>query len=211
MIMADIKALKGKVQELADREWDIPAIQARHKRLLADGIPKKTINWDDVFVSRGTILDRVQLRAEEYNYFARNCARGTALSVLEEFGLGSMEIVKALSPFPGFGGTGWMCGGVTGGLVALGLFFGNENLQDYDSVGRSITAARQFMARFEEQVGAVICPKIHESVVFGRYMDPAASPENMEAFAKAKGFEKCGLLTGIGARLAAEIIINSQE
>jgi hypothetical protein len=48
-------------------------------------------------------------------------------------------------------------------------------------------------------------------VVFGRYMDPAASPENMQAFAAAQGFEKCGLLPGIGARLAAEIIVESLQ
>jgi hypothetical protein len=40
-------------------------------------------------------------------------------------------------------------------------------------------------------------------------MDPAASPEHMRSFAEARGFEKCGLLPGIGARLAAEIIIES--
>jgi hypothetical protein len=45
--------------------------------------------------------------------------------------------------------------------------------------------------------------------VFGRYMDPAASPENMEIFTQEKGFEKCGLLPGIGASLAAAIIIES--
>jgi hypothetical protein len=72
-------------------------------------------------------------------------------------------------------------------------------------------AARQFMSRFEAQVGSVVCPRIHEEVVFGRYMDPAASPQKMEAFAQAKGFEKCGLLPGIGARLAAELIIESLE
>jgi hypothetical protein len=94
-------------------------------------------------------------------------------------------------------------------LIALGLYFGSEDLQDYDAVRVTIIAARQFMPRFEEQVGAVVCPKIHEEVVFGRYMDPAASPENMDVFAKAKGFEKCGLLTGTGARLAAEVIIDS--
>jgi hypothetical protein len=55
----------------------------------------------------------------------------------------------------------------------------------------------------------VLCPKLQEDVVFGRYMDPAASEENMEAFALAKGFEKCGLLPGIGARIASEIIIQS--
>jgi hypothetical protein len=42
-------------------------------------------------------------------------------------------------------------------------------------------------------------------------MDPAASEENMEAFARAKGFEKCGVPVGIGARLATEIIIESLE
>ena len=207
--MADYKTLKTKVQELAIRDWDMPAIEARHKQLLVDGIPRKTLNREEIIVNKQEILDRVQQGAEEYNFFARNCARSHALAVMEEFGLGNMEVVKALSPFPGFGGTGWMCGGVTGGLIALGLFFGSEDLQNYDAVGRTIGAARQFMPRFEEQVGAVVCPKIHEDVVFGRYMDPAASPENMEAFALAKAFEKCGLLTGIGARLAAEIIIES--
>jgi len=207
--MVDYEILKAMIQELADREWDMPAIEGRHKRLLADGIPQKFLNRDEIVAHRKEILDRVQLRAEEYNYFARNCARSTALAVMEEFGLGNMEIIKALSPFPGFGGTGWMCGGVTGGLINLGLFFGSENLQDYDAVRTTIGAARQFMPRFEAQVGAVVCPKIHEDVVFGRYMDPAASPENMEAFAQAKGFEKCALLPGIGARIAAEIIIES--
>jgi hypothetical protein len=33
----------------------------------------------------------------------------------------------------------------------------------------------------------------------------------MQAFAEAKGFEKCGLMPGIGARLAAEIIIESLQ
>lgn len=207
--MADYAALKARVQELADRAWDMPAIEARYQRLAAEGIPKKTLDREEILADKQQILDRVQRRAEEYNFFARNCAKSTALAVMEEFGLGNMEMVKALSPFPGFGGTGWMCGGVTGALVALGLYFGSDDLQDYDAVGATIMAARKFMPRFEEQVGAVTCPKIHEEVVFDRYMDPAASPENMQTFAEAKGFEKCGLLPGIGARLASEIIIES--
>jgi C_GCAxxG_C_C family probable redox protein len=207
--MADYEALKTKVQVLSERNWDLPAIEARYKKFTAEDIPRKTLKREEILAFKQVILDRVQQRAEEYNYFARNCARSTALAVMEEFGLGNMEIVKALSPFPGFGGTGWMCGGVTGGLIALGLFFGSNDLQDYEAVGATIAAARKFMPRFEEQVGAVVCPKIHEDVVFGRYMNPAASPENMEAFAKAKGYEKCGLMPGIGARLAAEIIIDS--
>ncbi len=102
-----------------------------------------------------------------------------------------------------------MCGGVTGGLIAIGLFRGSEDLKNQDSMRASIQLARQFMPRFEQQVGAVTCPKLQEDIIFGKYMDPAASPENMKAFEAAKGFEKCGLLPGIGARLASEMIIES--
>jgi C_GCAxxG_C_C family probable redox protein len=209
--MADYRALRARVQELAERDWDVAAIEARVKKLVAEGIPKKSLDRQELLANREQILERVQRRGEEYNFIARNCARGTALAPMEEFGLGTIEIVQALSPFPGFGGTGWMCGGVTGGLIALGLFFGSQDVLDYDAVGATIMAARQFMPRFEEQVGALTCPRIHEDVVFGRYMDPAASLENMEAFAQAKGFEKCGLVTGIGARLAAELVLDSMQ
>ncbi len=209
--MADYEALKARVQELAERDWDAPAIQARVKKLMEGGIPPKDLDAQDLLVNKQHILDRVQTRAEEYNWFGRNCARGTALAVMEEFGLGNMEVIKALSPFPGFGGTGWMCGGVTGGLIALGLCFGGEDLQDDVAVGRTILAAREFMPRFEQKAGAVTCPKLHEAVVFGRYMDPAASPENMEAFAREKGFAKCGVFSGMGARIAAEIIIDALQ
>lgn len=130
---------------------------------------------------------------------------------MEEFGLGNMEIIKALSPFPGFGATGWICGGITGGLIALGLYFGSDDMLNYESTGSAMTAARKFMPRFEEEIGSVLCPKIHEDVVFGRYMDPKASDENAEAFKREKGYEKCTLLIGIGARLATEIIIESIE
>jgi C_GCAxxG_C_C family probable redox protein len=205
----DYKALKARARELAERAWDMPAIEGRYRKLAAEGIPGKILDRERVLAEKQQILDRVQRRAEEYNLLARNCAKSTALALLEEFGLGNMEIVKALSPFPGFGGTGWMCGGVTGALIALGLHFGSDDITNYDATGATIRAARKLMPRFEQEAGSLLCPALHRKAVFGRYMDPAASPENMKAFAEAKGFEKCGLLPGIGARLAAEIIIDS--
>jgi C_GCAxxG_C_C family probable redox protein len=207
--MADIPALKLKLQELTERKWDIKAIENRCRNFMAHGIPPKNLHRDEVRNNKQAILARVQRRAEEYNFMLRNCAKSTALALMEEFGIGNMEIVQALSPFPGFGGTGWMCGGVTGSLVAFGLQYGSNDLLDGDAVRNSIMITRQFMPRFEEEVGSVTCPRIQEKVVFGRYMDPAASPENMTAFEQAKGFEKCSLVPGIGARIAAEIIIEN--
>jgi len=208
--MAEHELLKARAQELAEREWDMEAIIARYRRMAEEGIPRKVLNPDEVLANREQILDRVQRRAEEYNFLARNCAKGTALALLEEFGLGNLEIIQALSPFPGFGGTGWMCGAVTGGLIALGLYFGSRDVLNYDATGTAIRAAREFMPRFKAATGSVLCPELQE-VLFGRYMDPAASPENMAAFAEAKGFEKCSLLPGIGARIAAKVIIESMK
>jgi C_GCAxxG_C_C family probable redox protein len=203
--------LKAKVQELEGRKWDVQAIEARFRKLEAEGIPQKILDRAYILAHKQQILDRVQRRAEEYNFITKNCARGTALALLEEFGLGNMQVIKALNNFPGIGGTGEMCGGVTGSLMAFGLFFGSDDQLDFEANGPTMVTAQKFMAFFEDQVGYLYCSDIQEKVVFGRNMDPGASEENMEAFAKAKGFEKCGLAPGMGARLAAEFIIEGLE
>jgi len=205
------EVIKAKLQELSERVWDVQAIEARYRKLKAEEIPRKTLTRDEIIANKQQILDRVQKRAEEYNFLAGNCARGTALALMEEFGLGSMEIIKALSPFPGIGGTGQMCGGITGSLIAFGLYFGSDDMLDFEAVGATIDISQKFMASFKDTLGHQLCNEIHEHVIFGRFMDPGASEEHMKAFAEAKGFEKCGLATGTGARLAAEIIIESLE
>ena len=207
--MADYEALKARVEELGERVWDEPAIEARIRKLAAEGIPKKTLNRDEILRNKPEILDRVQRRAEEYNFITKNCAQGTALSLMEEFGLGNMEIIKALTPFPGIGGTGEICGGITGSLISFGLYFGSDDRLDLEATNQTIMTAQKFMAFFEDQLGYMLCAEIQEHVVFGRNMDPGASEEHMVAFAQAKGFEKCGLPPGTGARLAAEFIIES--
>ncbi|MBN2243904.1 MAG: C_GCAxxG_C_C family protein [Acidobacteria bacterium] len=200
---------QSRLQELEARNWDREAIEGRCRDFMRHGIPAKTLYRDALKSGSREILDRVQRRAEEYNFILRNCAQSTGLALMEEFGTGDLSVVKALSPFPGFGGTGWMCGAVTGSLAAFGLLFGSDDLLSEEGVIASIEITRLFMPRFEKEVGALTCPRIQEEVVFGRYMDPAAGPENMKAFEKAKGFEKCGLIPGLGARLAAEIIIEN--
>ena len=87
--MADYEALEAKVQELAIRVWDVPAIEARCKRLVREGIRTKTLDREEILANRQQILDRVERRGQEYNYIARNCARSTALAVMEQFGLGN--------------------------------------------------------------------------------------------------------------------------
>ena len=209
--MGEYSALKDKVKELEERSWDPTNIEERFKKLAREGIPEKVLNPNQIISHKQEILNRVQLRGEEYEYLSHSCSKGSALAVMEEFGLGTMDIITSLSPFPGFGMTGWICGAVTGGLIALGLYFGSQDLLDYEATGRTMTAAREFIRRFETALGTILCPKIHEDVIFGTYMDPRESQEKFQAFKNARGYEKCALPPGIGARIAAEIIIESME
>ena len=209
--MTDYAVLKKKVDELAARVWDTPAIEARVKKLTEKGIQKKKLDPKEMKANKAKILDRVQLRAEEYNFIFKNCAQGTAMALLEEFGLGNMEIIKALTPFPGIGGTGEICGGITGSLIAFGLYFGSDNRLDYDTMNKTIMISQKFMAYFEDAVGHLYCSDIIETVILGRRLNPGDSEEAMMSFAGEKGFEKCGLPPGMGARLAAEFIIDSMK
>lgn len=207
----DTQLLKARVQELVERDWNPAEIEARYVKLMREGIPRGVPNRDDIISRKEEFLDRVQLRAEEYGYLSHSCPKGSALALFEQFGMGSVEFIKALSPFPGLGMTGWTCGAVTGGLIAIGTYFGSDDIVNYEANGRAIAAARTFLPRFEAELGSILCPRIQEDVIFGTYMDPRSSQENFEAFVKAEGYIKCALPMGIGARLAAEVIIESME
>ncbi len=207
--MTNPEICQNRIQDLVDRTWNMEIIRKRLEDLRQEGFGPKKIDWTEMHANRCEVLDRVQLRAEEYEYLTHSCSKGSALALMEEFGLGNWTIVRAMSPFPGFGMTGGICGGVTGSLVALGLFFGSDDPEDYEGTGRTMTAARDFIARFKKELGTIMCPELQEDIVFGRYMDPRASQENFEAFKRAQGYEKCALLPGIGARLAAEVILDS--
>jgi C_GCAxxG_C_C family probable redox protein len=205
--MVDHNRLQERVRQLAEREWDLSSIRARYRDLSEKGIPLQVPEPSETGQGQQDILDRIQQRAEEYEFLSHNCAKGSALALMEAFGLGSLEILKGLSPFPGIGMTGWICGGVTGSLLALGLYFGSHDIDNFEGNRRAMDAAREFIPRFEAEMGSILCPKIQEDAIFGRYMDPRASQENFEAFREAKGYVKCALPAGIGARIAAQIIL----
>jgi hypothetical protein len=213
--MADYAALKKKVDELAERVWDFDGIRARIRKMTKEGIPKKKLDPKAMLAHKDEILDRVQLRAEEYNLVLKNCAQGTALALLEEFGLGSMEVIKALTIFPGIAGTGDMCGGVTGTLIAMGLFYGPDDPLDLsfldDPLKNPFITAQKYMAFFEDAIGDMYCSDIIENIILGRRLNPGESEQAMIEFSKEKGFEKCGLPPGLGVRIAAEFMINSMQ
>ncbi|HPN86750.1 MAG TPA: C-GCAxxG-C-C family protein [Smithella sp.] len=205
--MSDPYQIRKRQEELNSREWPIADIEARFNQLVQNGIPHKTLDRKTMLREKEAILDRVQRRAEDYCYLMRNCAKSSATALLEEFGLGSLDIIRGLGPFPGLAMSGGICGPVAGGLIALGLFFSPPDITKHDDAGAYLYA-RVFINRFEAAFGSLYCPDIQKRLL-GKYYDPMSSMENLKAFNTSGARKQCVIAPGIGARIAAEIMLES--
>ena len=70
--MADYEALKARVQELAEKAWDTPTIEVWFKKLTEEGIPKKTLNRDEIVANKQEILERIQRKGEEGEFLSHS-------------------------------------------------------------------------------------------------------------------------------------------
>jgi hypothetical protein len=70
--MANLAALKKKVQELAEKNWDIEPTEAWFKKLYEEGIPNKTLLHEEVIAGKEEVLYRVQRKAEDCEYLCHS-------------------------------------------------------------------------------------------------------------------------------------------
>jgi C_GCAxxG_C_C family probable redox protein len=93
----------------------------------------------------------------------------------------------------GLGGSGCLCGALSGGVLALGLFMGNGGRNLFNASGSSFSTAllhREFVERFGSACCRVLSKKVNRD-------------------AKAH-FEQCVELTGAAAEIASRIILESK-
>ena len=136
---------------------------------------------------------------------SKNCAQTSFAVLQEEFDLEGGPILKALTPFPGIALRGETCGAVTGCLMALGLVFGRDNLDDWKGYLASLPPARRFCRRFEEENGSTACVIILETKL-GRNYDLANRVDAVK-YAAAGGQKTCGKVIESAVNIAAEIIM----
>lgn len=149
-------------------------------------------------------LEALALAARQTLTRCRNCAQ-TSFAVLQgAFGLDGDDILRALTPFPGIALRGETCGAVVGSLMAIGLVFGREDLDDWHAYIASLPPARRFTRRFEELNESTNCGAILEAKL-GRRFNLADSGESL-AYVEAGGPEACGEILAGAVQIAAQII-----
>ena len=159
--------------------------------------------------SKAQILDEVERKAAEYEIESGCCAQGCLRALQEQFGIGNVQTYKAATAMPGIALRGETCGGVVGGLMAIGLVWGREDPKDMQSYFQAIAKGRKFCKTFEKEFGTVMCRDIVKQR-FGKELN-LASPEDAKEFVKMDGYKRCSYVPGRAARMVAEMILDERE
>jgi C_GCAxxG_C_C family probable redox protein len=143
------------------------------------------------------------LRAREL--FSNNgyyCAESVLLAVAEHAGIQDELIPRIATGFcSGISRTGGMCGAVSGGIMAIGLYLGRNSPNDNRDACYEIV--RVFMARFSSQFGALSCFEL-TGVQLG-------TPEGQAAFKEKGLIKECTNYVGEATRMVVELVGKAKQ
>ena len=137
------------------------------------------------------------LRGKEIYDSGYCCSESVLMAVAEKHGIQSDLIPKIATGFcGGFSRTSGPCGALSGGIMAISLFFGR--VESDDSSDRNVEAVQAFIREFEKHNGATGCTDI-----IGFDLSKPGERER----ANAAGVDrKCSDISGHAAGLADAII-----
>ena len=138
---------------------------------------------------------------------SKNCAQTSFAVLQEEFDLEGGPILKALTPFPGIALRGETCGAVIGCLMAIGLVYGRDDLDDWKGYLVSLPPSRRFCRRFDEEHGSTACADLLEAKLGHRY--DLANRVDALKYAATGGKKTCGKIIASAVEIAAEIIMKN--
>lgn len=149
----------------------------------------------------------------------RGCAQCAIAAIQDAFNIRNDFVYKAASGLAGGAGecTDGLCGGYSGGIMMMSLFFGRTRDEEASKKGRqdkyvSFRMAAELHDKFIEKYGTVICKEIHKKI-FGRSFN-LRDDGDKQLFRDAGAHEdddKCCAVVGDGASWATEIILKEIE
>lgn len=86
-----------------------------------------------------------------------NCSQGVFTAYATEMGMDEKTALMLGTNFGGGARKGELCGAVAGALMVLGLRCGHYDSQDIESKQRAYAISEEFMNRFIQKNGSVVC------------------------------------------------------
>jgi C_GCAxxG_C_C family probable redox protein len=165
------------------------------------------------------ILEKAYKQGFEGERNVRGCAQCAIAAVQDALEMRNDFVYKAASGLAGGAGecTDGLCGGYSGGIISMSMFFGRTREEEATKKGRadkyvSFRMAAALHDRFMQKYGTVICAEIHKKI-FGRSFNLRDDGEKQQ-FRDAGAHERedgCCAVVGDGARWATELILEEIE
>ena len=150
--------------------------------------------------------------AYEYQKKYHGCSQCVIKALDDSLGLGGGPVFKAVTALAGgIAMKGELCGALIGGIVAIGLAFGRERLEESWS-SRGYTEAHYYAAelcdKFKEELGSIKCRDLLKARL-GRSLDLRKRGE-LRHLISAGALECCPEVVRKGTQLAAEVILRAR-
>ncbi len=170
-------------------------------------------------MNKQEMLDKAYKQGFEGERNVRGCAQCALAGVQDALNIRNDFVYKAASGLAGGAGEciDGLCGGYSGGIMAMSLFFGRTREEEASTKGRedkyvSFRMAAALHDTFMEKSGTVICSAIHKKI-YGRAFN-LRDDEQKQQFRDAGAHERedgCCAVVGDGARWATELILKEIE
>lgn len=138
-------------------------------------------------------------KAQKYFSNNFNCSQAVFTTFATEMGIDEVIALKIATQFGGGARKGEMCGAVSGALMVLGLKYGHCHVQNDEEKANAYRIAEDFMNRFIEKNGTVVCRELLEYDV--------SKPEDMEKIKELSLFKtRCPEMIRCATEIVEEIM-----
>ena len=160
--------------------------------------------------NREELLSRIEKEAHDHEKGVHGCSRCVLKPLQDHLHIGDSLSLKASTPLAaGVAMRGETCGAFLGGLLAIGMVTASDDFKDADALVNSLASGFRFARKVEKELGSTNCTQI-QTAQLGRFYS-IADPEQYEAFIGAGGYDKCSIVCGKIARMAADFILDYRE
>lgn len=159
-------------------------------------------------LSKAELLDRIERSAYRYEKAYHGCSQCVLRAIQDHLRVGNGAAFRSASALAG--GVALMgdsCGALVAGMMALGLVFGRQKIEDFAELASSFVPAQALYTRFREEFGSCLCRDVMTTQL-GRFYDLATEYQQFE---EAGGYERCSRVVAKTARMTADLILAAEE
>ncbi len=173
--------------------------------LLIPGMVVSKFLFDTRPRNKEVIYKQLDELVDKYYTLYGTCSQSSFHALNEAFDLKAENIIRGLVSFPGIALRGETCGAVTGSLLAIGLVYEDDQI-DEDRKRLSRAPSFKFCSEFESEYGTTRCRDVIEQVTGKKYT--VKNHKDYESMYEEGVFSLCPVVIKKAVRIAADIILD---